>query len=176
MVRFSTHNLASAELNMRSLSQLLNELKRNRYPYYLYVMIAPLELRAALTTILSLEWELEQIPRKVSEPLLGQIRFAWWQEALEMLEAGDCPRAHPVIEAVNENKDSLPLLKQRLAFHQQCFENAMQADLEVSLIDAIGILIQPNTKWQRKVRIIQDYAACKPVSPRSVGLLIKLFF
>jgi len=56
--------------------------------------------RAELTALYALNDELAGIAEQVSNPMLGDIRLAWWREGLEALAAGGPVRAHPVIEAL----------------------------------------------------------------------------
>jgi phytoene synthase len=63
--------------------------------------------RADLVALYSLDNELAAIARKVSEPLVGEMRLAWWRESLEGLMAGGPTRGHPVLEALK--RASLPL-------------------------------------------------------------------
>lgn len=57
-------------------------------------------LRERLLALYALHLEIIEIPAKVSEPTLGEIRLQWWREALAEIEAGGPVRAHPVIEAL----------------------------------------------------------------------------
>jgi len=56
--------------------------------------------RADLIALYALDHELTAIPRKVTDPLMGEIRMTWWIEGLEELAAGKPPRPHPVLEAI----------------------------------------------------------------------------
>jgi phytoene synthase len=58
------------------------------------------EARADLTALYAFDRELARIPHAVTEPLAGEIRFAWWREALEEIDAGGPARAHPVLQAL----------------------------------------------------------------------------
>jgi phytoene synthase len=58
------------------------------------------QARADLTALYALDRELARIPHAVTEPLVGEIRFAWWREALEEIDAGGPVRAHPVLLAL----------------------------------------------------------------------------
>lgn len=43
---------------------------------------------------------LRDIPIRVSEPLMGEIRLRWWYEAFEEIRDGRPPRYHPLTEAI----------------------------------------------------------------------------
>jgi 15-cis-phytoene synthase len=53
--------------------------------------------RAVLTTLLMFDLRVSQIMSKVSEPLIGQMRMAWWRDAL-MKPAQDRPKGEPLFQ------------------------------------------------------------------------------
>ena len=61
---------------------------------------ADAQARRDLVALYALDRELARIPRLIAEPLAGEIRFAWWREALEDIDAGGAVRAHPVLQAL----------------------------------------------------------------------------
>jgi len=74
-------------------SALVRERDRERYLATLY---APAAARAALFGLHALDLELAEIVRTTTEPMLGQIRLAWWREQLQALDAGT-RSAQPVL-------------------------------------------------------------------------------
>ncbi|MEO1312153.1 MAG: squalene/phytoene synthase family protein [Pseudomonadota bacterium] len=58
---------------------------------------APAARRRALFAVAAFDTELEKTAETVSEPMLGQIRLAWWREAVAEISEGDAPRRHPVV-------------------------------------------------------------------------------
>lgn len=56
-------------------------------------------VRRHLFALYALHLEIAEVPSKVSEPTLGEIRLQWWRDALAELGEGKATRAHPVIEA-----------------------------------------------------------------------------
>ncbi|MDP5104316.1 MAG: hypothetical protein NWP98_10360 [Erythrobacter sp.] len=60
----------------------------------------PPMVRAALTTALQLDRRLARIAARTTEPMLGQMRLAWWREALGK-PSGDRPRGDAVLDAVS---------------------------------------------------------------------------
>ncbi|MDP1736370.1 MAG: squalene/phytoene synthase family protein [Caulobacter sp.] len=56
--------------------------------------------RADLVTLYALDHELARIPSVVTNPLMGEIRLAWWREGLEEIAGGRPPRPHAVLQAV----------------------------------------------------------------------------
>lgn len=56
--------------------------------------------RADLVALYALEAELTVIPRRVTQPLLAEMRFTWWAEHLPGVFIGEPRRGHPVLEAL----------------------------------------------------------------------------
>ena len=56
--------------------------------------------RAALVALYALNHELAHAAEAASQPLIGEMRLAWWREALEELFDGKPPRAHPTAQAL----------------------------------------------------------------------------
>jgi phytoene synthase len=66
---------------------------------------APASGRGALAALLALDDALATLLRTTRDPALGQIRLAWWREALERLDHAPAP-AEPVLSAIA--RDVLP--------------------------------------------------------------------
>ena len=79
-----------------SVVALVRERDRDRYIATLW---APARARAGLFALHALDLELLQVVRTTTEPMLGQIRLAWWRERLEALDRGEVP-AQPVLQAL----------------------------------------------------------------------------
>ena len=56
--------------------------------------------RADVLAIHALLEILRDIPGRVSEPMLGEIRMRWWYEAVEEIRDGKTPRYHPLSEVL----------------------------------------------------------------------------
>jgi phytoene synthase len=56
--------------------------------------------RADLIALYAFNDAVARVPGQVSNPMLGDIRLAWWREGLEALVAGASVRAHPVLQAL----------------------------------------------------------------------------
>ena len=65
-------------------------------------VFAPVCHRDALFALLAFDLELAKTRTVVSEPLLGEIRLQWWQDAIDKIyEApGQVPVGNPILEAV----------------------------------------------------------------------------
>lgn len=75
---------------------LVRDRDRDRYLATLY---APATVRPALFALHALDIELTAVVDTTTEPMLGQIRLAWWREQLQALDAGAVP-AQPTLAAL----------------------------------------------------------------------------
>ena len=85
---------------MKELSYLAHEVYAHDRDLFLRSMFVPPSARESLLAVYALVVELDKIPSIVSEEMIGHIRYAWWQEALEGLYAGQGKPGHPVLEAL----------------------------------------------------------------------------
>lgn len=69
------------------------------YPRYLTALYAAADARGRLFALYAFNLELAHVREAVSEPLLGEIRLAWWRETVDGAYAG-APRGHPVAKAM----------------------------------------------------------------------------
>ncbi len=75
------------------------EVKARDRDRYLSVLYAPAAVRPALLALHGLDLELAQVVASTSEPMLGEIRLAWWRDALTGLDAGQVP-AQPLLALI----------------------------------------------------------------------------
>lgn len=65
---------------------------------FLSAMTAPPERRERLMALYAFNLEVARIPAVVSEPMLGEIRLAWWRESIAQIYEGAPVRRHEVVE------------------------------------------------------------------------------
>lgn len=58
--------------------------------------------RADLIILYAFEAELMAIPSRVTQPLLAEMRFAWWAEQMDGVFSGVARKGHPVLEALTD--------------------------------------------------------------------------
>ncbi len=58
--------------------------------------------RAEVIALYALEAELMAIPTRVTQPLLAEMRYAWWSEQLDGVWAGVARKGHPVLETLTD--------------------------------------------------------------------------
>lgn len=68
----------------------------------LILQYAPGGAREGLAALLALDMQLAQIVQTTRQPMVGQMRYTWWHEALEALDDGR-PPAQPVLRALAES-------------------------------------------------------------------------
>lgn len=79
--------------------QTLSQALRHEMPdWWLGASAMPQSVRADWLHILSVVLEVERIPQRAREPMIVQIRLAWWRELIEEIYAGQPPRSHPLAE------------------------------------------------------------------------------
>lgn len=66
---------------------------------YLAVLHAPAATRDALAALFALDLDFAQVVATTREPLLGEIRLAWWREQLARLDSAPAP-AQPTLAAL----------------------------------------------------------------------------
>ena len=71
-------------------------------------LFAPAEKREALFALIAFNYEVARLREIISEPLIGEMRLAWWQEAIDDIEAARAPRSHPVAQALDAAYRSAP--------------------------------------------------------------------
>lgn len=132
---------------------------------YLATLYAAPAARPGLFALHALDLELAEVTRSTTEPMLGQIRLAWWREQLQALDGGARP-AQPVLAALAENllpagitgasleplEDAwLALLDEDVAAHAQArgrlFEAAAALLLPSSDAVATGAIARLGAGW-----------------------------
>lgn len=79
-------------------------------------------LRADLIVLYAFEAELMAIPTRVTQPLLAEMRYAWWREQMDGVFAGVPRKGHPVLEALTD-------LVARHALPREAFDALIEAHI-----------------------------------------------
>lgn len=103
---------------------------------YYTTLFAPDEKRQDLLALYAFNLEIAKIRESVSEPFLGQIRLAWWREAVEGIFEHK-PRDHAVIEALATAVERRSLPRAAL----DALIDAREFDLEDRSIDSLQELV-----------------------------------
>lgn len=70
-------------------------------PQRLAVVYAPAKVRNAFALLLQFDERLSDIVSRVSEPMIGQLKLAWWRDALKA-EQGQRPKGEPLLSMLAE--------------------------------------------------------------------------
>ena len=78
-----------------------NDMARAVHPDpYLASLFVARPYREGLHAIFAFSGELAHVRQAVSEEILAHIRYAWWEESLDLMKGDHSPRAQPTLEAV----------------------------------------------------------------------------
>jgi NADH dehydrogenase [ubiquinone] 1 alpha subcomplex assembly factor 6 len=85
---------------MGNLSYCANLVRAHDKDQFLRCLFVPAAQREAMFALFALNAELTHIHHVVTEEMMAQIRYAWWEEGVNALYTGEVPRAHPVLQAL----------------------------------------------------------------------------
>jgi NADH dehydrogenase [ubiquinone] 1 alpha subcomplex assembly factor 6 len=88
-----------SRLNMNIGSDFMSRLRAEDHARYLTILYAQRNNRESMAALARLNIELSTIRESVSEPMIGEVRLAWWREAVADLYAGNI-RKHEVLQAL----------------------------------------------------------------------------
>ena len=77
-------------------------------PARLAIAYAPSDVRSAFALLLHIDNRFAEILRTAREPMIAQIKMAWWREAFASA-AEARPKGEPLLQALNEAGDRIPL-------------------------------------------------------------------
>lgn len=64
--------------------------------------VGDLQARADLIALYAFEAELLNIPTRVTQPMLAEMRYVWWRDQMDGVFAGVARKGHPVLEALTD--------------------------------------------------------------------------
>ena len=70
-------------------------------PQRLAIVYAPAKVRNAFALLLQFDERLSDIVSRISEPMIGQLKLAWWRDALNAAPA-QRPKGEPLLSALSE--------------------------------------------------------------------------
>ncbi len=123
----------SRRVRMEEISTLVRRVDEDRW---LASRFAPAKLRERLIALYAVSYEIARSAETVSTPALGDIRHAWWRDALDEIHDGKPPRSHPALEAYARAHAAAPFLRQPWSV----LIAARSADLEPSPFESFEAL------------------------------------
>ncbi|MFN3609280.1 MAG: squalene/phytoene synthase family protein [Hyphomonas sp.] len=140
---------------------------------------APAE-RRTLVALYALAYELVRVREAVSEETLGLIRFQWWREAIQEIEAGKPPRGHDVCLALAEEITAARLkpgaLQKLVDGYQMAFLDADRAKEPEGWLGltAANVLI-PVHNWAGDLQAVAPaYAAARRHASKAFGPIVSV--
>ena len=88
-------------MKIDDISYCLRQARQRDYDRYIATLTAPVRLRGYLGVLLAFNDEIARVREIVSEPALGDMRLAWWREAVNDGALGEA-KDHPVARALGE--------------------------------------------------------------------------
>jgi phytoene synthase len=82
---------------------LTDELKRIDRERWLSILWAPAAARPALVALHAYDLEQQRVVAEAREPMLAEIRLAWWREQLEALAEGKLAPPQPLLRALRHD-------------------------------------------------------------------------
>jgi phytoene synthase len=77
---------------------MIKQIQNSDYDRYISLIFSPKEKREDLEVLALFNLEMSRVKNKVSEPMLGLIRFQWWREAIdEIFDFSKTPRNHELV-------------------------------------------------------------------------------
>ncbi|MEO1656806.1 MAG: squalene/phytoene synthase family protein [Pseudomonadota bacterium] len=132
-----------APLSPDDAAYLLGEAERFEPDWLLVLPYVPTEVRGAWLALLGFFAEALTIPDRVSNPMLGAIRLAWWREAVGEVYGEGVPRKHPVVLAltatVSERPAIRPFLENALGAIEPFLEPGDDTDLEAAISRRVSL-------------------------------------
>mgnify|MGYP006083497969 FL=1 len=92
------HNTVSEHRMLGYCAKEVQTLDRDRF---LMTLFAPAHARDALFTLYAFNLEIAKIRESVSEPILAEMRFQWWRDAIDGIYNG-APPQHPVVQPLHD--------------------------------------------------------------------------
>jgi NADH dehydrogenase [ubiquinone] 1 alpha subcomplex assembly factor 6 len=136
--RYDELHKFGSKMNMHS--DYMEKLRSEDHARFLTILYAPRNKRESLLALALLNVELARIRDSVSEPMIGEVRLAWWREAVADLYAGKV-RKHEVLQALMESNVvrtvPQPLLDSMIEARIDDIYDAQPATLDV-LDDYLG--------------------------------------
>ncbi len=154
-------------------------LKRGDEDRWISSRFAPEESRNGLIALYGFAYELARVRLAVTEKGLGNIRFQWWHDAVNELEAGKAPREHDVAQAIAAEMKTGRLkpngLHKLIDGYQAAFETddrAREPEAWIALMAASQLVSAHD--WAEEIRdVAAVYAAARRSESKAFGPHVK---
>ncbi len=143
-------------------TETISLVKSQRRDQFLSAMFLPPELREVAIAIYALDIELEHVHHVVKEEMMGHIRYAWWQEAVEQLIQEKMPREQPLLQALAKVTIKLDFLMPIVTAYREHYPNP-PVEIEKIVQEAVenALTSYPShkgiKKWRKATAIINKH-------------------
>ncbi len=138
-----------------NLSYPAKEVYRYERADFFRCLFVPESIRETFFSLYALNGELARIPAMVSEEMIGHIRYAWWDEALEALYDKGEARGHPLLEALKENAVPKALAVRLMNAYREAYPDPPTPVVEeISTALVQELCPQAGPAWAKAGRII----------------------
>ncbi|MEL6781123.1 MAG: squalene/phytoene synthase family protein [Pseudomonadota bacterium] len=172
MVQTQTSATPPTPSQWRALDELVKRVDEDRWLSSRYAASAA---RRSMIALYAYNYELAKVRTTVSEPMLGAIRFQWWRDVLEEIEAGDMTRRHDVAMALNAlisgGAFSALIAERMLDAHEAALESKDRAlEPEALLMASAASLLTKTHSFGRQINdLAPAYAATRRGETKSFG-------
>ena len=125
--------------------------------------ISDAEKRADVVALYAFDHTLSRIAHIVTQPMLGEIRLAWWREAIDEAFDAKPPRAHPVVKA-------LSVAISRRDLNKQAFDTLI--DARERDLDATPLNLDEAVRYAEQTASDVMSIAARIINPKSASDLI----
>lgn len=169
--------MGNSNIQAGELAALIARLKRRDYGLYLSWRLSPLDVRDHLTWLYGFFMDVTQIPYKVDEPMLGEIRLHWWRDQLNRARRGE-RIGHPVADGLGEAFGSVAEADELLAILQAMIESLLFEVQRATIADRAELYAVFDKRHGGLIRAALIICGMKPVDfepqCREAGLAIGL--
>ncbi len=156
--------------------------RTSHFDPYLASLFVARPYRAGLHAIFAFSSELAHVRHAVSEEILAHIRYAWWEESLDLMKDGHSPRAQPTLEAIAPMLSSGVITREELVSIVDAYRQAYPAlpDMDETMFSLSEKMVREHAPqslpgWQKGLETIRNHRK-KHGNTRNHWLLWKILF
>jgi phytoene synthase len=132
---------------------------------FLADLFAPAEVRPHLFALQAFNLEIENVRRRVTEPMAGEIRLQWWRDVIAGEGRGEGPVAAALLDTVHRRELSGAALLRIIDAHEYDFTEEPMAELaalEAYAAETAGTLFQLSAQLLGGGELAAYEAASRP--------------
>lgn len=130
---------------------------------YLAILCAPVEFRSYLSALYALDLELRSVTDRISDPLMGMLRFQWWRDSLTLSNFADGEKTgSPIVDElralIHNTSFSAERLLAMIDTHQSDLDDLPFTSLDMlltyldrtfgSVVESACLILQQGKDWE----------------------------